>query len=197
MIMISAIILAAGESRRMGRLKQLLPWGATTILGQVIENVRASKVDELILVVGYRAEEILAKVSHSGIKVKINPSYHEGLSSSIRVGLQAIDVASQAVLLVMGDQPLVSSDTMNKLIGTYQGHRWNKGIVVPIHRGRRGHPVIMDLKYKDDMMALDGDIGCRQILDNYPQDVLEIEVDTGAILQDIDIPEDFAHLLRN
>jgi len=196
--MISAIILAAGESRRMEQLKQLLPWGATTILGQVIENVRASRVDEVVLVVGYKAEEVLAVVSHPGIgiKVKINPSYQQGMSSSIQAGLQAIGSKAQAVLLVLGDQPLVSSETINKLIAAYQSQRKDKGIIVPVYQGERGHPVILDLKYKAEIMQLRGDTGCRQIIATYPQDILEIEVDTASILQDIDVPDDLANILR-
>jgi len=194
--MISAIILAAGESRRMEQLKQLLPWGATTILGQVIENVRASRVDEVVLVVGYKAEEVLAVVSHPGIKVKINPSYQQGMSSSIQAGLQAIGSNAQAVLLVLGDQPLVSSETINKLIAAYQSQRKDKGIIVPVYQGERGHPVILDLKYKAEIMQLRGDTGCRQIIATYPPDILEIEVDTSSILQDIDVPDDLANILR-
>lgn len=193
--MIAAIILAAGESRRMGQMKQLLPWGATTILGNVIENVRASRVDEVILVVGYRAEEVLAAISYSGIKVKINPLYQQGMSSSIRAGLQAISDNTQAVLLVLGDLPLVSSETINKLIYAYERFRSDKRIIVPTYQGQRGHPVILDLKYRDDIMQLTGDLGCRQIITAHPHDILELEVDTPSILQDIDLPGDLANIM--
>jgi molybdenum cofactor cytidylyltransferase len=194
--MISAIVLAAGEGRRMGQLKQLLPWGTSTILEQVIKNVRASKVDEIVLVVGYRAGDVLENISLSGIKVKVNYQYFQGMSSSIQVGLQAINPETQAVLLVLGDLPLVTHEIINRIIEAYRNHKDKKGIILPVHKGMRGHPVIIDLKYREEIMQLRGDIGCRQIIDAHSQDVLSLEMPTPAILHDIDEPSDLDKCIK-
>ena len=144
--MISAILLAAGESKRMGKLKQLMPFGQNTIVEQAIDNLLNSVVDETIVVLGYRAEEVIKTIAAKPVKLVVNPDYEQGMSTSIIAGLNLIDSRTQAVMLILGDQPLINSQTINRLIEAFYNH--DKGIVIPTYQGRRGHPTIFTIKYR-------------------------------------------------
>ena len=187
--MLSAIILAAGESKRMGKPKQLLPLGKSTLLEQAIDNLLNSSVDETIVVLGHKAEEITEKIANKPVKVVINPDYQQGMSTSIVAGLIMVDPRSQAVMLALGDQPLVTSRTINQLIEAFSKNK--KGIAVPTYRGRRGHPIIFDIKYKAELFKLKGDIGGREIIQNHPKDVFMVAVDSESVISDIDTQEDY------
>ena len=188
--MVSAILLAAGESKRMGEPKLLLPFGNSTVLEQAIDNLLNSRVGEVIVVVGDRAQEL---IGNRPVKVAINPAYREGMSTSIVTGLNLIDDSTRAVMLALADQPLVDSQTINKLIEAFISH--DKGIVIPAYKGRRGHPVIFSTKYKEELLGLVGDIGGRQIIEEHPEDVLELAVDSQGINVDIDTKDDYHSLV--
>jgi len=187
--MLSAILLAAGESKRMGKLKQLMPLGKSTLLEQAIDNLLNSSVDETIVVVGHKAEEITKRIAARPVKIVINPDYREGMSTSIIAGLILADPRSQAIMLALGDQPLVASRTINQLIEAFNSQ--NKGIAVPTYQGRRGHPIIFDIKYKAELFKLKGDIGGREIIRNHPKDVLKVDVDSESVVSDIDTEDDY------
>ena len=187
--MLSAILLAAGESKRMGELKQLMPLGKSTLLEQAIDNLLNSSVDETIVVVGHRAEEITEAIATKPVKIMLNHNYRQGMSTSIIAGLILVDPKSQAVILALGDQPLVESRTINQLIDAFNSH--DKGIAVPTHRGKRGHPIIFDIKYKAELLEMEGDIGGREIIRQHPDDVLEVAVDSESVISDIDTKDDY------
>ena len=183
---VSAILLAAGKSSRMGKLKQLMPLGESTILEQTLDNLLGSKAAEVIVVLGYKAEEIVKRLSGKPIKVVVNPLYRKGMGSSIAAGLKFVDSQAQAVMLVMGDQPYVDSPTMNRLIDAFGDAK--KGIAIPTYNGQRGHPLIFARKYQAQLSRLSGDIGGREIIKQNPRDVLEVPVDCEGIIIDIDTP---------
>lgn len=188
--MISAILLAAGESKRMGELKQLMPFGQnTTIVEQAIDNLLSSAVNEVIVVVGYRAEEVIKSIVGKPVKIAINPNYRQGMSTSIIAGLNLVDSRAQAVMLTLGDQPLINSQTINRLIEEFHNH--DRGIAIPTYQGRRGHPIIFAIKYKEKLLELKGDIGGRQIVKDHPDDILEVAVNAGGIITDIDTISDY------
>lgn len=188
--MISAILLAAGESKRMGELKQLMPFGQnTTIVEQAIDNLLSSAVNEVIVVVGYRAEEVIKSIVGKPVKIAINPNYRQGMSTSIIAGLNLVDSRAQAVMLTLGDQPLINSQTINRLIEEFHNH--DRGIAIPTYQGRRGHPTIFAIKYKEKLLELKGDIGGRQIVKDHPDDILEVAVNAGGIITDIDTISDY------
>lgn len=187
--MLSAIILAAGESKRMGEAKQLMPLGKSTLLEQAIDNLLNSSVDETIVVLGHKAEEITTKIANKPVKVVINPDYQQGMSTSIVAGLIMVDPRSRAVMLALGDQPLVASRTINQLIEAFNKNR--KGIAVPTYQGKRGHPIIFDIKYKAELFKLKGDIGGREIIQNHPKDVSMVAVDSESVISDIDTKDDY------
>lgn len=187
--MVSAILLAAGESKRMGRLKQLLPLGRTTMVEQAIDNLLNSKVNEVIVVLGYRAEEIIKKIATRPVKIEVNPIYQQGMSTSVITGLKLVDDGARAVMLALADQPFIDSQTINRLIDEFCDH--NKGIVIPTYQSRRGHPVIFAIKYKEELSGLKGDTGGRQIMEHHPDDVLEVAVASPGINIDIDTTDDY------
>ena len=114
--LISAVILAAGESKRMGTTKQLLPLGNITILEQTIDNFLNSKVDDVIVIVGYKAKEITRLISNRRVIVAENPSYHDGMSTSIVTGLGFLSNKSRGIMIALADQPFIESPTINHLI---------------------------------------------------------------------------------
>ncbi|MBA7641465.1 Nicotine blue oxidoreductase [subsurface metagenome] len=188
--MISAILLAAGESKRMGELKQLMPFGQnTTIVEQAIDNLLSAAVNEVIVVVGYRAEEVIKSIVGKPVKIAINPNYRQGMSTSIIAGLNLVDSRAQAVMLTLGDQPLINSQTVNRLIEEFHNH--DRGIAIPTYQGRRGHPIIFAIKYKEKLLELKSDIGGRQIVKDHPDDILEVAVNAGGIITDIDTISDY------
>jgi molybdenum cofactor cytidylyltransferase len=191
--MIAAIILAAGESKRMGRVKQLLPFRGGTILGQITENLLQSQAAEIVVVLGYQAEKIAPQIARERVKIVVNPDFKQGMSSSIKCGLSHISEAADGVMIVLGDQPLIEKETIDLLI---EKHRQSdRGITLPVYKGIRGHPVIFKMKYKDELLRLTGDIGGKQIVERHPSDVLEVEVDSESVIISIDVESDYQSLI--
>lgn len=189
-MMISALLLAAGRAIRMGRPKQLLPFGKSTILEQAIDNLLGSQVDEIVVVVGHRAEEIAKVVALKLVKLVVNPDYTQGMSTSIIAGLNAVNNQAQAFMIALGDEPLIDSRTVNRLIEAFCHH--DTGIVIPTYQGRRGHPVIFTRKYRRELLALKGDIGGRKVIGDHPGDVLEVAMNCRGIYLDIDTADDLS-----
>jgi molybdenum cofactor cytidylyltransferase len=192
--MISAILLAAGESNRMGQPKQLMPFGQSTTLERTIDNLLNSAVSETIVVLGYRNEEIRQTISGKPVKIAINPDYQKGMSASIIAGLKQIDKRARAVLLALGDQPFVDSQTINSLVEAFIANK--KGIIIPVYQGRRGNPVIFAIKYKGELSNLKGDIGGRDIIKCHPDDVLEVAVNCEGVSLDIDTAENYTSMIK-
>jgi len=193
-IRVSAIVLAAGMSKRMGRVKQLLPLGEASLLSHVLETVRSSAVDECILVLGFAAEAIRDNVALNDAKVVVNEAYAEGMSTSLRAGLANVDPEADAALVVLADQPFVKAETLNRLIAEYKSCR--PQVAVPVHNGFRGNPVLLNRSVFPDAMSLAGDIGCRAIFGSRVNNILKVPVDDGGILIDADSPEEFQKLSR-
>lgn len=186
---VSALLLAAGESQRMGRLKQLLPLGGSTLIEVVLENLLRSRLQEVIVVLGFGAEEIRPRVEAKGVRVAVNPRYKEGMASSLRVGLDALDPRAEGILVALADQPFIPPEVIDRLIEAFQGT--SKGIVVPTFQGRRGHPVIFHRRYMEELRSLSGDQGGRELLHRNPEDLLGVEVDCPGVITDIDTLEDY------
>jgi molybdenum cofactor cytidylyltransferase len=192
---IGAIILAGGSSTRMGRAKQLLPLGDSTVLEQTITNVRGAEVNEIVLVLGASAEAICRQLRRSvlqGLKVVVNQAYGEGMSSSLRAGISALDQGSEAALIVLGDQPFIRSQTMDQVIWAYR--RDQAQIVIPSFHGTRGNPVLLDRSVFSKVMELEGDIGSRAIFGNHLEAIAKVEVEDEGILLDIDDRDDYDRL---
>jgi molybdenum cofactor cytidylyltransferase len=194
--MISAIVLAAGEAKRMGQMKLLLPWQGKTLLEHVLDQVLQAQVNEVILVLGHEAERIRGKISAANLKIVINPSYKEGMSASLRQGVAAMDEKTEAFFVVLGDQPGIRKEIINQLIEAFHHILPKKNIVLPVYRSVPGHPVLFGVRYRKEMEKLKGDVGGRQILADHPGDILQLAIETDEVPQDIDTPEDYRKQLE-
>ena len=192
---VGAIVLAAGRSTRMGEAKQLLRLGESSVLRKTLENVRAAGVDEVVLVLGYSAETIRQQLPISvidGLRIVVNKYYEQGMASSLREGLFALDPQTDAALIVLADQPFVHPETLDQIIDR---HRWsNAQIVIPFYKGFRGNPVLLDRSVFPEVMALDGDVGCRAIFGSHEEGIVKVEVEDIGILLDIDNKDDYERL---
>lgn len=191
--MISAVVLAAGESKRMGKPKLLLPLGRSTILVHTIDNLLSSRVSEVVIVVGYQADEVIKTIASRPVKIAINPAYRQGMSTSMIAGLNLVDDMASAVMLVLADQPFIDSGTVDRLIEEFYNH--DKGIAIPVCQGRRGHPIIFAVKYKEELLRVSGDVGGRPVIMQHPDDILEVAVDSESIITDIDTTSDYQSYL--
>lgn len=187
--MICALVLAAGESRRMGAPKLLLPFGDKTIIEHIMDNILDSKADKILVVLGSHREEIRSKIASRPVLTVVNTRYQEGMLSSIQAGFEALPRGTTAALVCLGDQPLIPSSVIDSLVKVYIHTK--KGIVLPVYKKSRGHPILIDMKYSHDVKNLSPTVGLRALVHNHPQDVHEVEVDTPHILKDIDNPEDY------
>ncbi len=186
---IECIVLAAGESKRMGRPKLLLRLGQSTVLEQTVDNLLNSEVNRVIVVLGDRAEEVVKPIANRAVAVAVNPDYRRGMSTSIVAGLSLINDKTRAVMLALADQPFIDTPTVNRLIDEFRAH--NRGIAIPVYQGRRGHPVIFAIEYKEELLRLRGDAGGKLIIEQHPQDVLEVDVDCEGINIDIDTEDGY------
>ncbi len=193
--MIWTIILAAGESRRMVQPKLLLPFGEQTIIETVMENATTSKANYTLLVTGGFREKIIQKTKRFPTITVFNPDYKRGMLSSVKTGFRSLPEGAQAAVVLLGDQPSISFRVIDEIIEAYS--LTSKGIILPTYRKERGHPVLIDMKYKSEVAALRAEVGLRGIVYNHPNDVYEVPVSTSSILHDIDNMQDYKRELLN
>jgi len=193
--MISAIVLAAGESKRMGRTKQLLDVGGKPLLQLILDGILQTDVDEIILVLGHEAERIREKIDTSRVKVVVNRDYSKGMSTSIRRGVQALDERSEAFFIVLADQPGIESRVYNLLIREFRNRFPQKTIFLPAYKGRRGHPALFSVKHRHEASRIQGDRGFREVLEMVPQEVFLVELESESIVHDLDTPEQYQNFM--
>lgn len=188
---VGAVILAAGESTRMGKPKLLLSWGRkSTIIRQVCERVVACGLYEVVVVAGRLQAEIRREVADLPVRVIYNPVYAQGeILSSLKVGLAALWRTSDAALVVLGDQPFVQQEVMRDLLQAYAEGRGR--IVVPTYNGQRGHPLIIDRAFWEAVLELPADAAPRDLLRKHESEIHTLPVSTDTVLRDIDTPEDY------
>ena len=208
---ISAIILAAGESRRMGQPKLLLPWGKTTVLGQVITTFTATGIEDIVIVTGgarKHVEELVAELAKKyPVRTVNNPDYASGeMLSSIQTGLRDLTLPPPslrdtspkspgfvggrvgAALIALGDQPQVQEETIRHICAAFA--RTESPLVIPSFENRRGHPWLASRSLWPEILALPASTTPRQFLNNYAGQIAYVEADE-SILQDLDTPEEY------
>lgn len=173
----------------MGKPKQLLSYGNKTIIEAVIDHITHSSVDETLVILGANREKIESVIKTRPVKTVYNPNYKDGMLSSVQKGFSSLPKDAEAVLVFLGDQPMVPSSVITQIINAYKSTK--NGIVLPVYDKMRGHPVLIDSKYRQEVAALDPEIGLRELMHNHAEDILEVELDTPAIIEDIDTPEDY------
>jgi molybdenum cofactor cytidylyltransferase len=184
-----AIILAAGESKRMKVPKMLLPFDGKTMIEKVISNVTESDVLNTLVVLGSYKDEILATITDLPVKHCFNEHYKDGMLSSVKCGLKNLPEKYDAVLVFPGDQPLIEPGVINKIIGAYR--QTGKGIIIPVYRKKRGHPILISRKYRDDVSSLPDYEGLRSLALRYHNDVFEVNTRSRGILKDFNTKEDY------
>jgi molybdenum cofactor cytidylyltransferase len=194
---VSAVVLAAGMSRRMGTPKQLLRLAGETILERTLKNVQDSQVSEIVLVLGFAADSVKKEIftdrgKMDRIKIVHNKDYQQGMGTSLRTGLAAVDAKANAALIVLADQPFVSPETLDQLIACHQESK--PQIIIPIYKGFRGNPVLLDRSVFAELQSLTGDVGCRAIFGSHTGDIRKLAVEDIGILLDIDSQEEYQKL---
>ncbi len=197
--MISAIVLAAGESRRMGQPKMLLPWGSRTVLGQVIVTLREAGLEDCLVITGRFRELVDQQASDLGASTVYNPNYASGeMLSSIQIGLRALQdrintarmsLEPNAALIVLGDQPQIQQRTVELVLDEYR--RTPSALIVPSFNMHRGHPWLIANTLWDEFLHLQAPETPRDFLGRQSDRIHYLPLETSTILQDIDTPDDY------
>ncbi|MCX6122730.1 MAG: nucleotidyltransferase family protein [Ignavibacteriales bacterium] len=179
---IAIIILAAGASTRLGAPKQLLNYNGMTLLRRTVETVLLSKAKSVRVVFGYEAEKMKSEIENVLVDVVINPNWQRGMSTSIRSGIQSLETNIDAVIIVLCDQPKLSTDILNTLIDTYTSTR--TPIVTCKYAGTVGVPALFDRRIFPELLSLEGDYGAKKIIERHVIERIEIDFLGGEM--DID-----------
>ncbi len=190
---LTCIILAAGKSTRMKQQKMLLPFKGSTVIENVVTASIQSNVKHTIVVTGSQQELISQQLKSLDVEIIQNAKFEDGMLSSVQCGVMALRQCD-AFLVLPGDQALVKSTSINHLIKMYDDSQ--KGLLIPTYYDRKGHPVIIDSKYKNQIMKLDHSIGLRQLFHENEDDLALVPIDSNEILIDLDLPEDYQKALK-
>jgi molybdenum cofactor cytidylyltransferase len=184
---IVGIVLAAGLSTRMGKLKQLLPIAGKPVVCKVAETMR-SRFDRVVVVLGHRAEEVATVLRASRVECVVNDGYRDGMLSSVQCALHHIGPELDFAIS-LGDQPSLRVETIEAVLAAWQ--ETDKRIVLPTYGGKRGHPVVLGRHYTPQILGLELGFGLNEITRGFPADTLEVALNAAEILQDMDTPEEY------
>ncbi|HWG78794.1 MAG TPA: molybdopterin-binding/glycosyltransferase family 2 protein [Stellaceae bacterium] len=192
---VAALLLAAGQSRRMGTLNKLLIGiDGKPMVRHVAEAVQASQARPIIVVTGHQREKVEAALQGLGIaRFVFNPDYAKGLSTSLKQGIAALPKGSEAVVVCLGDMPKVSAGEIDRLIASFNPVE-GRAICVPTRRGKRGNPVLLSSRLFAELSNVSGDVGARDLIAAHPELVAEVEMEGDGTLLDIDTPQALARL---
>ena len=191
---VTAVLLAGGQSRRMGSLNKLLaPVDGVPMVRATLECIIAGGVDRVLVVTGHQSERVRAALHGLRVDVVHNPHYAQGLSTSLACGIGALGTDVDAALVCLGDMPRVRPQHVQRLLAAFDPLE-GRSICVPTHRGKRGNPVLWDRRYFAQMSAVRGDVGARHIIGEHLDAVCEVEMDDAGVLLDVDSPQALADL---
>jgi molybdenum cofactor cytidylyltransferase len=191
---LAGIVLAAGESRRMGQPKQLLPFGEGTILERVVDTLLTAGVGEVVVVLGHLEDRVRAVLGDRPVRAVVNASYRQGMLSSVKCGVRAVSAEYDAILIALGDQPHIEGAVVSEVMRAYRAG--DAGIVIPHYGDKKGHPIIINLqKYREAITNLPEDAGLNALMQEHADDVRLIDVATEDIIRDIDVPDDYTREL--
>lgn len=189
--MITAIVLAGGESRRMGRPKMVMAWGSATVLAQVIRVLREGGAEDILVVTGGARQEVEEICSRERVTTVHNEEYASNeMLGSLQTGLRSLSADSEAALVTLGDQPQTEAATIHRLLEQYEKDR--PELLVPSYQLHRGHPWVLGSRHWAEVLAMSAPDSLREFLNRHTDDIRYVEVDSPTILQDLDTPEDYA-----
>jgi molybdenum cofactor cytidylyltransferase len=191
---IAAILLAAGQSRRMGAFKPLLPFGEVTVAECCATFLLKGGADRVVVVTGHRGEEVRRALSHLPVSFAVNPEAQSEMGESIARGVEELEDETEALLIALVDQPAVPAAVPQALIREW--HRTQARLLVPEHAGRGGHPVLLDGCLREELINLDRQRGLRSLFDRHRGEVLRLRVESPYIARDMDTWDDYRALYR-
>jgi len=188
---VAAILLAAGQSKRMGAFKPLLPFGNTTVIECCLDYLQQGGVQTIVVVLGHRADEVCQQLNTRRVIFALNPDPNSEMGASIAAGIRALPASSAATLIALVDHPAVPPEVVSTLI-----ENWKQGsrLIIPTWHGRGGHPVLVDLSFKQELLNLDASGGLRTLFDAHQNNVKRIPVDSPYIARDMDTWDDYLTL---
>jgi molybdenum cofactor cytidylyltransferase len=190
----SAVLLAAGESRRLGGVNKLaLPVGGVPLVRRTARTLLAAAFEEVVVVLGHEAARVRALLDGLPLSFVENGHYREGQMTSVHAGLAALARPSDAVLVCLSDLPLVDTADIARIVGAF-ARRERGAILAPAYRGARGNPVVMAREYAASLVSGERGLGCRRLVDRDPDLVVTLEMDDDHVVFDLDTPADLARL---
>lgn len=194
--MISAIVLAAGQSTRMGQPKLILPWKDTTVIGQVVKILLSSVLDEIIVVTGGAQHQVKSNLQEFPVRFVSNPRFESTeMTSSLQVGMTTLRKDTEAILVTLGDQPQIEISVVEDIINLYGQTRSH--LVIPSYKKRRGHPWLIDHHLFHKIIKLNEDETLRDFLDQHQEEIRYLQVDNESVLQDLDTLADYQKFQNN
>jgi molybdenum cofactor cytidylyltransferase len=189
---IAGIILAAGMSKRFGKTKQLHDLGGSTMLSKVIDASIKSELEAIVVVLGHESEAVRASLGSRPVEprlsIVVNPDYLQGMSTSLQCGLMEFRDRFSSIMVLMGDQPLISHEMINRILLAFRSS--GKDICLPVFKGKNMQPVCISNRFYDEIFQVKGDMGAREIIRNNPGAVLPVDMEEGQGFIDIDCEED-------
>ena len=187
----SAVLLAAGESRRMGAdNKLLLAIDDEPVVRATARKLVAAGPVEIVVVLGHEADPVARALDGLAVRTVINPVWRDGQMTSVHAGLAALDAPGEAILICLADQPLLDADDYRALVAAF-ARNGDKSVLVPTHGGRRGNPIVLAAAHRGEILARGRNLGCKRFIARNPDLVATVEFDTDAFVRDIDTPADY------
>jgi molybdenum cofactor cytidylyltransferase len=183
------IVLAAGASTRMKTQKMLLPFAGKTVIETVVDRIFGALKKNIMVVLGSHQDEIVPLIENLQVPYCINENYMHGMHTSVICGFCSLPARAKAALIVLGDQPQIKNQTIDLLTKEWQ--RCGKGIVIPAVNGRRGHPVLIETRFREAICSIGPGEGLRGFINSHQDDICEVECGNPDILRDMDTPEDY------
>ncbi len=191
---ISATVMAAGQSSRMGsKNKLLLAVESIPMIRRVCETVLTAGFDPVVVVTGFEKDKVEAALNKLELQFAHNSNWSDGMATSIFSGMVALPDSTDGNLIVLGDMPFVSVETLEKLKNSFISHE-GKHIIYPKHDVQQGNPVLFPEKYFNEIMSSTGDRGCKRVLNKYPHDVVAVSIDSNEVMLDCDTDEDYLYM---
>lgn len=188
---IEAILLAAGESTRMGQNKLLMPIEGTPLVRRSLENLLAAGFAKVVVVLGFEAERVRAALEGLDVQFVVNDRFHDGQPTSVRAGLTAISAEAEGVMICLADQPDLTADDLLEIRGAFVS-RPSGSVLVPMFKGQRGNPIVLDRHGLETILARGGNFACRQFTTHHADLVVLHEMKSDHVVRDLDLPEDYA-----